>query len=260
MITINPIDIKLLINKVERSISSNHICKEIINFPENASICYNIKIKHSKPLEGLDLNIGNINLYKTNEINTEYLIPIFTKDYPLLLTHINTSDIYIKLYGDVIPKDTIVEYSFDTILTKYQPIWEHIPVLHYIDGNFLFYKNKIVNLINISDLNKYKGTFTNNINLFKEEYIIHVVENDESTPKGFTDPRILEISTLSEWKLASIPSAYIFNVKGNINKDKFLDLAKELWNNKTYVFQQVKYEKEDEIYVNLKKLADMLNK
>ena len=262
MITINPADIKLLLNKVERSVPNKYVCKEIINFPENASLCYSIKIKHPKQLEGLDFNIGDITLYKTNSVDNEYDIPIFTKDTPLILTHINTSDINIKLYGEVTPHDILLEYTYETIITKYQPIWIYIPILHYIDSSFLFYKNKSVKLINIVDLNKYKGRFTNNINLYKEEYDIYVYEkeNDNTAPKGFKDPRILEISTLSEWRIATIPGGYVFNVKGIANKDKFLNLAAELWDNKTCLFKQYTCEKEDEVYVNFKKLADMLNR
>jgi hypothetical protein len=265
MITINPIDIKLLINKVERSITTNYICKEIINFPENASICYNITLKHSKQLEGLDFNIGDITVYKTNNIDSEYSIPIFTKDYPLLLTHINTGNINIKLYGEVDPQNVLLEYTYETIITKYQPIWAYIPVLHYIDGSFLFYKNKTINLINISDLNKYKGTFTNNVTLYKDEYIIHVYEKEEDEKndllkKLFNDPRILEISKLSEFCTTTLPSAYVFSIQGTENKDKFLSLAAELWDNNTVLFGRHSYKKDDDPYINFQKLADMLNK
>lgn len=258
MIIIDPKDIKLLLNKVERSQPIINSCKELIKFPSNASICYNIKIMNVTPLQGVEFVINDIILYESKNISTEYNIPIFTSERPLLLTHIDINKISMKLYGNVEYKNITIEYTYETINTKYQPIWQYIPVLHYVDGKFLFYKSNDVKLINITELNKFKGTFTNNVILCKDEYIIHVMDNVD-VYKKFDNPRIKEISTLSEWKTASLPAAYIFNVKGS-NKDEFMQLAANLWpNNPTNIFQKEVYKNTDDVYINFKKLADSIN-
>jgi hypothetical protein len=268
-LTIIPKDVKLLLSKCYRSEPIIATSNKILELKQDAHICYDIIIKNVNKFNVLELCLGDIVLYKKSITKDIINIDLFTKQYPLLLTHIDKQKINIKLYNTPVetpvetpaetPADHInIEYKYEQIDThKYNKIWHNIPATQFVDGQFLIYINNTIIFMGINELYRHKNILSHTIRLYKDEWLVNVYVED-CIPPALTDPIVKNLYHKIDYSNRYL--GYIqFHIKGEYNLSKFLELSKVLWKEYTSIKYQIEYEKDSQEYIYMINLIAELN-
>ena len=280
-LTIIPKDVKLLLAKCTRSSPINANSYKISELATDANICYDIVIKNVKHYNKLELCLGDIVLYTTENkkdatnkdttnkdttnkdaINKDATnkdatnkdiinIELFTKDYPLLLTHIDKKNINFKLYQEQTANNAdpqiIIEYKYEQIDThKFSKIWAYVPATQYVNGKFMIYTNKTVLFMAINEMYRNKHILNNTVPLYKNEWLVNIYVED-CIPPALNDPIVKNLYYKIDYSNKYL--GYIqFHIKEQSNLNKFLELSKVLWKEYTSVQHQLKHENDSYEY------------
>jgi hypothetical protein len=255
----------------------HHNSDKVLEFRKDMHICYDIVIKNIRGFNKIDFCFESTVIYsKTIKNNHDKYIAIkiklFTKNQPLLLTHIVSNMLNFKLYkqeGSIYDDNINISYTYEKIDThKYSTIWNYIPVTHCFNNTFLLYKNNAIKTMHISEAYKNKNALINQIKLYKEEWHVEIyVDNSklQYIPQDIPQDIKQDIKQIKHLynniEVSQSNTCCIrFFINDNIKLQEFIKYANIKWKSYNVVLKQIEYDINSNTYINMNNLiTDIAN-
>ena len=262
-ILIYPKDIKLLLSKCIRGAPIHYTSHKVLEFTKDMNICYDIVIKNIKGFNKIEFCF-NSNVLYSKDIKKNYnkyttiKIKSFTKDQPLLLTHITKKMLNFKLYkedGYLQENNINISFVYENIDThKYSSVWNYIPVTHCINNTFLLYKNNCITTIHISEIAKNKKVLINEINLYKEEWCVEIYVNNINIQDIL---QVKHLYTYMDYVQSGKCCIRLF-INDNKKLNDFINYANIKWGSDNIVSKQLTHDINSIFYIDIHNLISEL--